>query len=152
MKYATNFGEFRIQTLRDLPIAEDICDTPANVAEYVRKNVLTSPQFDPDVENFWVIYLNARRRPIGFALVSKGTLDQTLVHAREVFRPAIVANAHSVVVGHNHPSGDSTPSEADIRVTRELIRAGKLLKIEVLDHVIMGEKFTSLRNLGHFFV
>jgi DNA repair protein RadC len=152
MKYATNFGEFRVQTLRDTPVATTILDNPATVGDYIRNNILTSPQFDPDVENFWVIYLNARRRPIGFAIVTRGTLDQTLVHAREIFRPAIVANSHSIIIGHNHPSGDATPSEPDIRLTRELIRAGALLKINVLDHIIIGERNISMRELGYFYL
>jgi DNA repair protein RadC len=74
-----------------------------------------------------------------------------LVHAREVFRPAIVAAAHAIVVMHNHPGGDPTPSEADIRITRDLIRAGQLLRIEVLDHVIVTpSRHASLRELGWF--
>ncbi len=85
-------------------------------------------------------------------LVSTGTLDTLLVHAREVFRAAIVAAASAVVLMHNHPSGEPEPSEADIRVTRDLIRAGQLLKIEVLDHVIVGAaKHCSLRCLGYFY-
>jgi DNA repair protein RadC len=81
-----------------------------------------------------------------------------LVHPREVFRPAIAAGAAALVLVHNHPSGDPTPSEADIRVTRDLIRAGQLLKIEVLDHIILGRRTTerakdyvSLRELGYFY-
>ena len=74
-----------------------------------------------------------------------------LIHGREVFRAAIVSCASAIVLMHNHPSGDSSPSEADIKVTRDLIRAGQLLKIEVLDHVIMGSNRASLRELGYFF-
>ena len=90
--------------------------------------------------------------------ISDGTLDTILVHPREVFKPAISANAAAIVLTHNHPSGDPTPSEADIKVTRDLIRAGQLLKIEVLDHVILGRKtedrqkeYVSLRELGYFY-
>jgi hypothetical protein len=79
------------------------------------------------------------------------TLDTILVHPREVFRVAIVAAAAAIVVMHNHPSGEPEPSEADIRVTRDLIRAGQLLKIDLCDHVIMGHgKHVSLRSLGYF--
>ena len=75
------------------------------------------------------------------------------IHPREVFRPAIRGAASAIVLMHNHPSGESAPSEADVKVTRDLIRAGQLLKIEVLDHVIVGagETFTSLRTLGYFY-
>ena len=110
-----------------------------------------------DVENFQVVLLNTRRRLIRVETISQGTLDTILVHPREVFKSAIAANAAAVVLAHNHPSGDPTPSEADIKVTRDLIRAGQLLKIEVLDHVIIGRAtqerprdFVSLRELGYF--
>ena len=79
-------------------------------------------------------------------------MDTILVHPREVFRLAIVTAASALIVMHNHPSGESTPSEADIKVTRDLIRAGQLLKMELLDHVIIGQgNFSSLRNLGYFY-
>jgi DNA repair protein RadC len=111
-----------------------------------------------EVENFQVVLLNTRRRLIRVENISQGTLDTILVHPREVFKPAIAANAAAVVLVHNHPSGDPTPSEADIKVTRDLIRAGQLLKIEVLDHVIIGratqerpKDFASLRELGYFY-
>jgi DNA repair protein RadC len=78
-------------------------------------------------------------------------MDTILVHPREVFRAAIIAGAAAVVLMHNHPSGEAQPSEADIKVTRDLIRAGQLLKIEVLDHVIVGNpNHCSLRELGYW--
>ena len=90
--------------------------------------------------------------------MSQGLLDTILVHPREVFRSAIAARAAAIVLVHNHPSGDPSPSDADIKVTRDLIRAGQLLKIEVLDHVILGratvdrpKDYSSLRELGHFY-
>jgi DNA repair protein RadC len=90
--------------------------------------------------------------------ITQGTLDTILVHAREVFAPAITKHASAVILVHNHPSGDPTPSEADIKVTRDLIRAGQLLHIEVLDHVILGQRvegrdrdWVSLRELGYFY-
>src|SRR5207249_10933245 len=96
--------------------------------------------------------LNTRRKVKGHQLISIGILDTILVHAREVFRGAIIAAAAAVVIMHNHPSSEPQPSEADIKVTRDLIRAGQLLKIEVLDHVIMGrDRHRSLRELGYFY-
>lgn len=78
-------------------------------------------------------------------------MDTILVHPREVFRLAVMASASAIILVHNHPSGDSSPSEGDIKVTRDLIRGGQLLKIEVLDHVIIGNPtHTSLRSLGYF--
>lgn len=96
--------------------------------------------------------LNTRRRIKGHQIVSVGTNDTILVHPREVFRLAVMTAANAVILMHNHPSGDSTPSDADVKVTRDLIRAGQLLKMELLDHVVVGNpKHTSLRELGYFF-
>jgi DNA repair protein RadC len=79
-------------------------------------------------------------------------MDTLLVHAREVFRTAIVSSASAIAIAHNHPSGDPTPSEADIKVTRDLIRAGQLLKIDVVDHVVIGaNSHVSLRSMGYFY-
>jgi DNA repair protein RadC len=98
-----------------------------------------------------VLFLNTRKRVKGHQLVTIGTMDTLLVHPREVFRAAILISASGVILLHNHPSGDPTPSEADIKVTRDLIRAGQLLKIEVLDHIVVGwPGFQSLRALGYF--
>ncbi len=130
-----------------------LLDTRERIADLLREE--SRPQ---DVEQFRVVLLNTRRRLIGLETISQGTLDTLLVHPREVFKRAIAANASAVVLVHNHPSGDPTPSEADIKVTRDLIRAGQLLKIEVLDHVIIGRRTTerqkdylSLRELGYFY-
>ena len=110
------------------------------------------------VEIFQVVLLNTRRRLIRVERISNGILDAILVHPREVFRTAIAANAAAIIIVHNHPSGDPTPSDTDIKVTRDLIRAGQLLKIEVLDHVIIGKcteerqkDYLSLRELGYFY-
>ena len=88
----------------------------------------------------------------GHHIISTGTQDTILVHPREVFRLAVMTAASAIVLMHNHPSGESSPSEADIKVTRDLIRGGQLLKIEVLDHVVMGNgNRSSLRELGYFY-
>ncbi len=136
-----------------MPLEQQICDTPERAFEYWQANVKTNLYFNPDCECFVVLLLNTRRRVIGHHLVSIGTLDTILVHPREVFRVAIIAGGVSaVLLMHNHPSGDPTPSEGDIKVTRDLIRAGQLLKIEVLDHVIVGfDRHLSLRTLGYFY-
>jgi DNA repair protein RadC len=130
-----------------------LLDTPERVADLLRE---TARPYT--VETFITVLLNTRRRLIRVCPISQGTLDTLLVHPREVFKPAIGATASAVILAHNHPSGDPTPSEADIKVTRDLIRAGQLLKIEVLDHVILGQAtterprdFVSLRELGYFY-
>lgn len=152
--YAANLGEFQVRSLRET-VAQFLCDTPEACANYYRQHIATFERHNPDCEGFYVLSLNTRRRVIGHQLVSQGTLDTILIHPREVFRGAMAVAAAAIVLMHNHPSGDPTPSEADCRVTRELIKAGQLLKIEVLDHVVMGaataeRPFSSLRELGYF--
>jgi DNA repair protein RadC len=145
--------EYRITALRECPTPENLqmCDTPDKAAEYWQRHIATHPHFNPECECLAVLILNTRRRVKGHYLVSIGTLDSIMVHPREVFRLAIMTSAAAIVMMHNHPSGDSTPSQADIKVTRDLIRAGQLLKIELLDHVIVGKpNRTSLRELGYF--
>ena len=146
--------EYKIVALRECPLPEamPVCDTPDKAAEYWRAQVVNHPAFNPDVESFVVLLLNTRRRVKGHVLVSTGTLDTLLVHPSEVFRPAIIGAASAILIMHSHPSGEPEPSEADIKVTRDLIRAGQLLKIEVLDHVIVGAaRHCSLRTLGYFY-
>ena len=137
----------------DLRSEAPVLDTPEAVANLMREaNRLR------DVETFQIVLLNTRRRLIQVVTISDGTLDTILVHPRDVFKSAISASAAAVILMHNHPSGDPTPSEADIKVTRDLIRAGQLLKIEVLDHIILGratrerpKDYVSLRELGYFY-
>jgi DNA repair protein RadC len=150
---AFNPKEFKIVALRDCPVPESmrICETPEQAADYWRLHIVMHPYFNPECECFVVLLLNTRRRVKGHQLLTIGTMDTILVHPREVFRGAVIAAASALVLMHNHPSGDPTPSEADIKVTRDLARAGQLLKIEVIDHVIMGNpKHSSLRELGYF--
>lgn len=100
-------------------------------------------------EEFHALLLNTQHRVLREFLVTRGILDASLVHPREVFRPAIVENAAGVVLVHNHPSGDPTPSWEDRLVTRQLVEAGRAIGIPVLDHVIVGEgRWASLRELG----
>jgi len=130
-----------------------LLDAPERVADLLREQNRLY-----DVEHFQVALLNTRKRLIEVHNLSQGTLDTLLVHPREVFARAITRKAAAIVLVHNHPSGDPTPSEADIKVTRDLIRGGQLLKIEVVDHIILGKRteerprdFVSLRELGYFY-
>ncbi len=98
-------------------------------------------------ERFIVVLLDGRHRVIRHALVSQGTLTASLVHPREVFRPALREPAAAVVLVHNHPSGDPAPSREDVEITRRLVEAGRLLGVPVLDHVVVAERgFASLRD------
>ncbi len=137
---------------QEIRIEPPLLDSPASIAELMAEELRLA-----EVEEFHAVLLNTRRRLIRSERISQGTLDTILVHPREVFRAAILANAHAFILVHNHPSGDSTPSDADIRVTRDLVRASQLMKIELLDHIILGRKsdknlrgYTSLRELGIF--
>lgn len=100
-------------------------------------------------EHFRGLYLNTRNRLIHDEIISMGTLNLSLIQPREVFRPAIEYSAAALILAHNHPSGDPEPSEDDIKVTRQIAEVGKLMEIDVLDHVIIGEeRFVSLKERG----
>jgi DNA repair protein RadC len=149
--------EFKIQVLREAAVDDTLLDEPKRVYDFWQQIVPSAPWFQTEKETLVLFTLNTRRRLTGFNMISIGTLDTILVHPREVMRPAVIANASAMIIAHNHPSGDPSPSEGDIKVTRELIRAGQLLKIELLDHVIIGRAsaersrpWVSLRELGYF--
>ncbi len=103
---------------------------------------------DQSVEVFVTLLLNGKHRVIGLAETSRGTLTTSLVHPREVFGPAVRLGAAAVIVGHNHPSGDPSPSPEDLEVSERLKNAGALLGIPLLDHVIVGDhgRFASVRE------
>jgi DNA repair protein RadC len=137
----------------ELQYESPVLDNPEAVVRLLREFNLTKK-----VETLQVLLLNTRHKLIRVEEISDGTLDTILVHPREVFKCAIAANAAAIVLAHNHPSGDPTPSEADVKVTRDLIRAGQLLKIDVIDHIIIGratteraKDYSSLRELGYFY-
>jgi DNA repair protein RadC len=93
--------------------------------------------------------MDPRNNVLNHTLATIGLADRSQLHAREVFRDAIVNNATRIILAHNHPSGDVTPSAQDISITRSLVEAGKIIGIEVIDHIIIGEGFCSLRRCGH---
>jgi DNA repair protein RadC len=102
-----------------------------------------------DREHFLGIYLDARHRLRAVRTVSVGTLDASLVHPREVYRPAVGLQAAAVIVAHNHPSGSARPSGDDLELTRRLARGGRLLGIELLDHLVVGDgELVSIREYG----
>jgi DNA repair protein RadC len=108
-----------------------------------------------DHESVRVICLNTKHKLLAIEEISRGLLNQSLFHPREAFRPAIARQAHAIILVHNHPSGDPTPSGSDIEVTRTLVKAGEILRIEVLDHIILGaprpgqsQSFYSFKSAG----
>lgn len=125
--------------------------TPEDAAGVIRESARGL-----DHERFWTLNLDTRNRLKGIPLIiSQGILDSSLVHPREVFKLAIQAGCAALVVVHNHPSGDPSPSAEDIRLTRQLIQAGQVIGIKVLDHVILGRRseggsrdYISLRESG----
>ncbi|WP_317327288.1 DNA repair protein RadC [Turicibacter sanguinis] len=105
---------------------------------------------DLDREQFIIACLNTKNEPTNITVVSVGTLNKAIVHPREVFKTAILSNAASIMAFHNHPSGETTPSQQDIQLTNRLVGAGELLGIKLLDHLIIGDgAFTSLKEKGY---
>ena len=105
---------------------------------------------DLDREQFIIACLNTKNEPTNITVVSVGSLNKAIVHPREVFKTAILSNAASIMAFHNHPSGDTTPSDQDIQLTHRLVEVGELLGIKLLDHLIIGDgSFTSLKEKGY---
>jgi len=117
---------------------------PIQAAMAMRKVVGDDPR-----EHFCALYLDTRQGLIDVEVLSIGTLNQSLVHPREVFRTAILRSAESIVIAHQHPSGDANPSREDMVVTERLVKAGRIIGIEVVDHVVVGDagRFVSIRSL-----
>ena len=120
-----------------------VISSPADVDGLLRGRIANL-----DRENFVAVLLNTKNEVIGFPTISVGTLSASLVHPREVFKPAIRASAASVVLAHNHPSGKVEPSQEDCEVTRRLSEVAKIIGIEVLDHVILGDGYFSMKEHG----
>jgi DNA repair protein RadC len=105
---------------------------------------------EKDREHFIVVSLDTKNQPVSINVCHIGSLNASIVHPREVMKSAILSNAASIIVGHNHPSGKAEPSREDIEVTKRLVEAGKIIGIEVLDHIIVGDgMFTSLKEKGY---
>ena len=137
---------YGVMLVRDssLKVADKKADSPGAVAD-----ILKAYLAGKDREHFVVLLLDARRNVIGINTVSIGTLTASLVHPAMVFKPAILANAAAIVISHNHLSGETSPSSEDKETTKRLSRAGELLGICVLDHVIISfDKHFSFKEAG----
>lgn len=119
--------------------------TPLDGAKIIKAYIGNS-----DREHFVIACLDTRNNITAIHTVSIGTINETSVHPREVFKIAILANSASIIIAHNHPSGDTSPSEEDVEVTKRIVYAGKILGIEVLDHIVIGddEEYTSFKESG----
>ena len=123
----------RVRLEQDRVIGNESVNTQDKAVEYIIREFA-----DLDREVFMILNLDTALRPINLNVVSMGTLNEAMVHPREVFKASILSNANSVICIHNHPGGDVTPSDPDIAVTNRLTECGKILGIEVADHLIIG--------------
>ena len=118
---------------------------PATAAEII--NHVFDLENQPN-EIFAILCLNTKNKVAGAHIISQGSLFSSIVHPREVYKAAILNNAASIILAHNHPSGDPEPSREDIETTKRLVKAGEILGIDVLDHIIIGDgRYTSLMEL-----
>jgi len=124
--------------------------TAKAIASVIHKILKAEPKGERLKEHVWGVYLNTKLNIIRIELVSLGILDQSIVHPRETFAPAIECRASSLIVIHNHPSGDTNASEGDILITKQLKEAGEILGIELQDHIIINEmgKYLSFKDEG----
>ena len=129
--------QIKVQTVRESPVAYFVRSS-SDVKNLWDNEITKSVMFEPEKEMVFVLMVNARNRIISYNLVSMGSLDSSIVEPREVFRPAIASAARSIILLHNHPSGNMTPSAEDISITKKMIESGKILGIHVLDHVIVS--------------
>lgn len=122
-----------------------IIRSPEDGADYVMEEMRSLAQ-----EHFVVLFLNTKNQIIHRQTIFIGSLNASIVHPREIYREAVKRSAASIICAHNHPSGDPTPSQEDIHVTRRLVESGKMIGIELLDHLIIGDrKFISLKEKGY---
>ena len=137
--------EVRIKYGKPKSVLEPI-KGPETAAAFIRKKVIR----ENNKEHMVLLCLDGSHQVFAWNLVSLGTANMTIVHPREIFQPAILAGSVSIIVAHNHPSGNLDPSAEDIKATKQLCDAGKLLGIRVLDHIIVTESgFVSLNEHGH---
>jgi DNA repair protein RadC len=126
------------------PMSRPVINAPSDAADLVMEEMRKL-----DREHFRIMHLSTRNNVLGISPVSVGSLNSSIVHPRECFKDAIRRNANTIILLHNHPSGDPSPSREDLDITRRLAEGGKILGIEVLDHIIIGDKkYVSLKEQG----
>jgi len=125
--------------------AETVFDSPEIVLRHFKTRIAGL-----EVEKFWTLCLNRKNRLLRRVEITSGTASSSLVHPREVFREAIRLSASAVIVAHNHPSGDPAPSRADIQVTRQLREAARVLGIDLLDHIVLGQRSKDPLGSGYY--
>jgi len=137
-------GVYRISMVRDSSVPVDLDQTRTIYSATALLSLVAPLYAGRDREVFSVILLNARNIPIGINHVSVGSLNATIVHPREVFKPAVLIGAAGIILAHNHPSNDTSPSQEDLDLTRRMVRAGQIMGIEILDHLIVNQDATEI--------
>ena len=144
-------GAFMVRNLR--MVSDVVCESPVNLVETPDEAVAFMAdawgQF-PEREQVWIIFLNARNRPLGRQLLTVGTDRQCLVTARDVLRSVLLAGAAGFILLHNHPSGDPSPSSADSAITRQIRSAAEAVDVRFFDHVIVGDPRFCPLGVGYF--
>jgi DNA repair protein RadC len=131
--------QFKLALIREPEPKATSIHTPDDIEQFVE------PMKHFSEEYFVAFHLDAKHHVIGYHEVSHGTISASLVHPREVFKAALLSNAHTIIVAHNHPTGELTPSDEDLQTTEQLVKVGRLLGVSVLDHIIVS--FRGIKSL-----
>lgn len=131
-------------------VKESVLEYDVNInSPQVAASLIQKMIGDSDRENLVLVCLDTKNKPTSVQILSTGSLNASLLHPREVFKSVLLSNSASFIIGHNHPSGDLTPSQEDIRITKRLIEVGQLMGIELMDHLIVSDtSFMSMREKG----
>ena len=141
-------------SLEEYAASRMILDTPQAIYLFWQNAVSSRPDHEPEKEILIAVSLNAKLRPLGWHLVSTGSVNETTAHPREIFRAAIITSAYALVIAHNHPSGDPAPSQADRSLTQRLREGAGILQLNFIDHVVVGtpspdhSSYFSFRDAG----
>ena len=150
-KYTTKLTEAKRVVLEkefssNYPELSHIIRSPEDVAD-LGKRVMRIHE-EPE-EYMYMVCMNTKNKVTGVFEISHGNVNSSIVTPREVFQKALLANAVSIILLHNHPSGDPTPSNSDVDITKRLVEAGKIVGVEVLDHIVIGDRYCSLKEKGY---
>lgn len=151
VKYKTKLVDGRKAVLEkdysvNYPEMDSMMNSPEKVARLAKEFLHMHENTE---EYMYMLCLNTKLRLTGIFEISHGNVNSSIVGTREVFQKALLGNAVSIILMHNHPSGDCTPSREDIAVTKKLVDAGRIVGVEVLDHIIIGSSYTSLKEKGY---
>lgn len=128
------------------PELDNMMNSPETVAKLAKGFLRMHEETE---EHMYMLCLNSKLRLSGIFEISHGNVNSSIVGTREVFQKALLGNAVSIILIHNHPSGDCTPSREDINVTKRLVEAGRIVGVDVLDHIIIGQSYCSLKEKGY---